>query len=138
MNVTVTMEIPVEKLPDLAKVLSGLEVKEEKKKAKPAKKEEPVPVPEVPAVVAEPSEPAETVPAIGPGTEQITKDPEPKTGSDSVKVTKAMLRARGIELTKADKTDAIEGIFKQFGAKRLGDIKEENYEEVYKLMGELL
>ena len=122
MNVTVTMEIPVEKLPDLAKVLSGLEAKEEKKKAKPVKKEEPVPVPEVPAVVAEPE------------TEQITKDPEP----ESVKVTKAMLRARGIELTKADKTDAIEEIFKQFGAKRLGNVKEENYEEVYRLMGELL
>lgn len=122
MNVTVTMEIPVEKLPDLAKVLSGSEVKEEKKKAKPVKKEEPVPVPEVPAVVAEPE------------PESFNKDPEPK----AEKVTKAMLRARGIELTKADKTDAIEGIFKQFGAKRLGDVKEENYEEVYKLMGELL
>lgn len=134
MNVTVTMEIPVEKLPDLAKVLSGSEVKEEKKKAKPVKKEEPVPVPEVPAVVAEPSEPAKAVPAIGPGAEQITKDPEP--GAE--KVTKAMLRARGIELTKANKTDAIEEIFKQFGAKRLGDVKEENYEEVYKQMGELL
>lgn len=135
MNVTVTMEIPVEKLPDLAKVLLGSEVKEEKKKAKKA---DPVPVPEVPAVVAEPSEPAKTVPAIGPGTEQITKDPEPEDKSDSVKVTKAMLRARGIELTKANKTDAIEEIFKQFGAKRLGDVKEENYEEVYKQMGELL
>lgn len=125
MNVTVTMEIPVEKLSDLAKVLSGLEAKEEKKKTKPVKKEEPVPVPEVPAVVAEPEQIT---------LEQITKDPEP----EAVKVTKAMLRARGIELTKANKTDAIEEIFKQFGAKRLGDVKEENYEEVYKQMGELL
>lgn len=127
MNVKVTMEIPMEKLPDLAKVLSELEAKEEN----------PVPVPEVPAVVAEPSKPrrsAKAVPANEPEPEQITKDPEP----EAVKVTKAMLRARGIELTKADKTDAIEGIFKQFGAKRLGDVKEENYEEVYKLMGELL
>jgi hypothetical protein len=49
-----------------------------------------------------------------------------------------MLRARGIELTKAEKTGAIEEIFKKFGAKRLGDVKEENYEEVYKLMGEQL
>ena len=122
MNVTVTMEIPVEKLPDLAKVLLGSEVKEEKKKAKKA---DPVPVPEVPAVIAEPEQIT---------LEQITKDPEP----EAVKVTKAMLRARGIELTKANKTDAIEGIFKQFGAKRLGDVKEENYEEVYKQMGELL
>lgn len=137
MNVTVTMEIPVEKLPDLAKVLSGLEVKEEKKKAKPVKKEEPVPVPEIPAVVAEPSEPrrsAKAIPANEPEPEQIPKDPEP----EAVKVTKAMLRARGIELTKAEKTGAIEEIFKKFGAKRLGDVKEENYEEVYKLMGEQL
>lgn len=134
MNIKVTMEIPVEKLPDLAKVLSELEAKEEKKKAKPVKKEEPVPVPEVPAVVAEPSKPTEAVPANESEPEQVVKASEPEV----VKVTKAMLRARGIELTKADKTDAIEGIFKQFGAKRLGDVKEENYEEVYKLMGELL
>lgn len=124
MNIKVTMEIPAEKLPDLAKVLSELEAKEEK-------------VPEVPAVAVEPSKPrrsAKAVPANKPEPEQITKDPEP----EAVKVTKAMLRARGIELTKADKTDAIEGIFKQFGAKRLGDVKEENYAEVYKMMGDLL
>ena len=137
MTITVSMDIPLEKLTDLAKALSELELEEEAKKVgfkTKKKKADPVPVPEVPAVVAEPAEPAKAVPANEPEPEQVTKDPEPK----AVKVTKAMLRARGIELTKAEKTGAIEEIFKKFGAKRLGDVEEENYEEVYKLMGEQL
>ena len=110
MNVRVTLDLPAERLPDLTKWLA-----EPSNEAVPARSEAPVPVPEVPAVVAAP----------------VTSKPDEK-------ITKTMIRARGLELTKAGKSDALGDIFKKFGASKLSDLKEENYEEAYGLMGGLL
>ena len=80
--------------------------------------EAPVPVPEVPAVVAVPVE---------------EKKPEPA----APKVTKTMIRARGIELTQAGKKAELNEVFKKFGAEKLSAVKEEDYEAVYKALGAL-
>ena len=48
-----------------------------------------------------------------------------------------MIRAKGLELTQAGKKDTLEAVFKKFGADKLRDIKEEDYAEVYTLLGEL-
>lgn len=122
MKITVTMEIALEKLPALTKALEGLA-------------EDPVPVPEVPAVVAAPSEPVVRRSAEGPGA--VQKEPASVDQRDEP-VTKTMIRARGLELTKAGKTAELGDVFKKFGAEKLSGLKEENYEEAYCLMGELL
>lgn len=113
-KVKVTMEIPVEMLTELQALLTDNlpSINDLERK--------PVPVPEVPAVVAKP--------------EQIIKETESKP----VKVTKTMIRARGLELTKTGEAGTLEDIFKKFGAEKLSDLKEEDYEEAYKLMGGLL
>lgn len=108
MNVRVTIDLPAEKLSELQALLVT----------------EPVPVPEEPAVVAapkniEPERPRET-----------TKNdkPQPKT------VTKEMIRAKGIEITKAGKQDQLAAVFKQFGAANLRSVKEEDYAAVYEML----
>ena len=110
MNVTVTMEIPVEKLTDLQALLSS-------------ESEALVPVPEVPAVVAAPVEEKkpELVAQVSPAQE----------------VTKSMIRAKGLELTQAGKKAELEAVFKKFGAAKLRDLKEEDYAEAYRLLGEI-
>jgi hypothetical protein len=80
--------------------------------------EAPVPVPEVPAVVAAPVE---------------EKKPKPA----AQKVTKTMIRARGIELTQAGKKAELNEVFRKFGAEKLSAVKEEDYEAVYEALGEL-
>lgn len=107
MNVRVTIDLPAEKLSELQALLVT----------------EPVPVPEEPAIVAapkiEPERPRET----------------PKTDkSQSVSITKEMIRARGIEITKAGKQDQLAAVFKQFGAANLRSVKEEDYEAVYEML----
>lgn len=110
MKVKITMEIPVEKLTDLQALLSS-------------EHEAPVPVPEIPAVVAEPIE---------------EKKPEPKAPETvAPKVTKTMIRARGIELTQAGKKAELNEVFRKFGAEKLSAVKEEDYEAVYAALGEL-
>lgn len=110
MKVKITMEIPVEKLTDLQALLSS-------------GPEAPVPVPEVPAIVAAPVEEKKTEPAA-----QVSKAP---------KVTKTMIRARGIELTQAGKKAELNEVFRKFGAEKLSAVKEEDYEAVYAALGEL-
>jgi hypothetical protein len=108
MNVRVTIDLPAEKLSELQALLVT----------------EPVPVPEEPAVVAmpksiEPERPRET-----------PKNDKPKL----VLVTKEMIRARGIEITKAGKQDQLAAVFKQFGAANLRSVKEEDYAAVYEML----
>lgn len=122
MNVTITMEIPVEKLTDLQALLSS----------------EPVPVPEVPAIVAAPA-PSDPVrmadePAKKPGP--IQQEPEQSDPADEP-VTKSMIRAKGLELTQAGKKAELEAVFKKFGAAKLRDLKEEDYAGAYRLLGEI-
>ena len=114
MNVRITLDLPATRLPDLAKWLE-----EPSSAAASGLSEAPVPVPETPAIVAL-SKPVETLP-----------DPP-------ITVTKTMIRARGLELTKAGESASLGEIFRKFGAEKLSDLKEENYEEAYRLMGELL
>lgn len=122
MNVTITMEIPVEKLTDLQVLLSS----------------GPVPVPEVPAVVAvpAPSDPVRVAekPAEKPGP--VQQEPEQNDPADEP-VTKSMIRAKGLELTQAGKKAELEAVFKKFGAAKLRDLKEEDYAEAYRLLGEI-
>ena len=128
MNVTITMEIPVEKLTELQALLTGnlpsihdLE-------------REPVPVPEEPAVVAVPSTPAEQAPTAGESSGEPEKSDSSVPGEP---VTKSMIRAKGLELTQAGKKAELEAVFKKFGAAKLRDLKEEDYAEAYRLLGEL-
>lgn len=116
MNIRVTLDIPAERLPDLAKWLEELSSEERSNTCA-------VPVPEAPAVVVEPGQPAAV---------QASSEPA------AVKITKTMIRARGLELTKAGKTDELGEVFKKFGADKLSSLKEADYEEAYSLMGELL
>lgn len=128
MNVTITIEIPVEKLTDLQTLLNGdlpsihdLE-------------REPVPVPEEPAVVAVPNTPAGQAPAAGESSGEPEKSDSPVPEEP---VTKSMIRAMGLELTQAGKKAELEAVFKKFGAAKLRDLKEEDYAEAYRLLGEL-
>lgn len=122
MNVRITIDLPAEKLSELQAMLTGnlpsindLE-------------REPVLVPEEPAVVAAPK---------SKEPKPVAKKPEKANGKSAekpAKVTKEMIRARGIEITKAGKQDQLAAVFKQFGAANLRSIKEENYEAVYEML----
>ena len=110
MTVKITMEIPVEKLTELQALLNS-EV------------EMPVPVPEVPAVVVAPIE---------------EKKPEPvKQEEAPAKITKTMIRAKGIELTQAGKKAELTEVFNRFGAEKLSAVKEEDYAAIYAALEEL-
>ena len=125
MNITITMEIPVEKLTELQALLNGdLPSIHDLERA-------PVPVPEAPAVVAAPmaEEPARK---SGP----VQQEPEQSDPADEP-VTKSMIRAKGLELTQAGKKAELEAVFKKFGAAKLRDLKEEDYAEAYRLLGEI-
>lgn len=129
MNVRVTIDLPAEKLSELQALLVT----------------EPVPVPEEPAVVAAPNKPRRVSSEAGKRNEssvdevartdaESNKPAERKPDNKPVKVTKEMIRARGIEITKAGKQDQLAAVFKQFGAANLRSIKEEDYEAVYKML----
>ena len=116
-TVKITIDLPTDRLADLQKFLEGKPSAPAAVK-KPAKKEEPVPVPETPAVVEKPTQ-AEEKPA-------------------EAKVDKSMLRAKGVEITKAGKQAELREIFKKFDATNLSSLAEEHYAEAYKLMEELI
>lgn len=122
MNVRITIDLPAEKLSELQALLTGnlpsihdLE-------------REPVPVPEEPAVT------------VTPTNGNPTAEPEPvsekrtENNDKSSKITKEMIRAKGIEITKAGKQDQLAAVFKQFGAANLRSIKENDYEAVYEML----
>ena len=53
-------------------------------------------------------------------------------------VTKADLRALGVKLTKAGKTDDLKRAFGTFGAAKLGEVKEEDYPALKKVLEDLI
>lgn len=120
-TVKITIDLPVNRLADLQRFLlnetPGLQMMVDA----------PVPVPEVPAVVAAPSEPEPTVAEPEPAN----AEPEPTP----VKVTKTMIRALGVEYTKAGKQKELAEVFAKFGASSLSKLEEKDYAEVYKLLG---
>lgn len=129
MNVRVTIDLPAEKLSELQALLTG------KLPSIHDLEREPVPVPEEPAVVAAPTtgEPKSVAKKPAKGDDKLSEKPAEKL----VKVTKEMIRARGIEITKAGKQDQLAAVFKQFGAANLRSVKEEDYEAVYKMLEEI-
>lgn len=56
------------------------------------------------------------------------KKPEPKATTPAV--TKTDLRNKGLELTKAGKSDEMKAVFEEFGAAKLSEVKEEDYAAV--------
>lgn len=53
-------------------------------------------------------------------------------------VTKADLRALGVKLTKAGKTDDLKRAFSTFGAAKLGEVKEADYPALKKVLEDLI
>lgn len=126
MNVRVTIDLPAEKLSELQALLTG------KLPSIHDLEREPVPVPEEPAVVAAPTA-AEPVTEPKPVAKKPAKT-DNKPAEKPSKVTKEMIRAKGIEITKAGKQDQLAAVFKQFGAANLRSINEEDYEAVYEML----
>jgi len=63
---------------------------------------------------------------------------ENKTEDEPLKITKEMVRAMFTKLIKAGKTKEAKEITTRYGAKRLPDLKEEDYAAAYKDAEELL
>lgn len=118
MNVRVTIELPAEKLSELQALLIG--------------KVPSVPVPEEPAVAVTPTNGKPTA-EPEPVPEKHTEDND-KSSDKPSKITKEMIRAKGIEITKAGKQDQLAAVFKQFGAANLRSINEDDYEAVYQML----
>lgn len=123
MKVTITMEIPVEKLTGLQALLSG--------DLDAAAAVTPLAALEEPAITYTPIESKPVGEGDIPGDSPAPKAAEP------VQVTKSMIRAKGLELTQAGKKAELESVFKKFGAVKLRDLKEEDYAEAYRLLGAL-
>ena len=129
-TVAITMVVPVTKLAALQDFLTAeaipadTEVSAERVAAYQAA----VPVPEEPAVVAGGAgvtEPPEAYAAHAPKPE-----PEP-----AKQITKTELRALGVELTKAGKQVELAAALGKFGANKLSEVKESDYEALYKELG---
>lgn len=120
MNIRITMEIPVEMLTELQALLTGNlpSIHDLEKEPEP---------------IAAPSS-AHTEPAAA-GDAGETEKNAPDIAD--IPVTKTMIRAKGLELTQAGKKAELEEVFKKFGAAKLRDLKEEDYAEAYRLLGEI-
>ena len=132
-TVRITIDLPVDRLADLERFLLN---------------EQPVPVPEVPAVVAEPRKPKRSTGAPKPEDKPSTPEPAVEAAEPSdepsepaapepepVKVTKSMIRALGMEYTKAGRQVELAEVFAKFGASSLSKLEEKDFPEVYKLLG---
>lgn len=69
-----------------------------------------------------------TAPEVMP----VTQEPETEKP-----VTKAEVRAKAIEITKAGKQAELKAILNDFGASKLSEIKEADFSEVYKKLSEV-
>lgn len=123
MNVRITIDLPAERLADFQAFLVE-------------KPTESVPVPEEPAVVAAPNntKPVKEPEPVAEKHAKADNKPIKKPAEPEAKVTKSMIRTKGIEITKAGKQDQLEAVFKQFGAANLRAIDEADYEAVYKML----
>lgn len=131
-TVRITIDLPVDRLADLERFLLN---------------EQPVPVPEVPAVVAEPRKPKRSNGAPKPAAEPNNESSEPAAEPsdepsepaapepEPVKITKSMIRALGMEYTKAGRQAELAEVFAKFGASSLSKLEEKDFPEVYKLLG---
>lgn len=120
-KVKVTIEIPVTKLADLQRFLSGPIAGEDFGKGYEPQMADAAPMA---ARSAEKPEPA---------TEK-----HGKSSAANEPVTKSDLRAAGVELTKADKRKELSEIFAKYGAENLRTLKEEHYAAALKDMKEAL
>lgn len=71
----------------------------------------------------------EAVPAEEESAAELTAEPP---------VTKADLRALGVKLTKAGKTNDLKRAFNTFGAAKLGEVKEKDYPALKKVLEDLI
>lgn len=71
----------------------------------------------------------EAVPAEEEPAAELTTEPP---------VTKADLRALGVKLTKAGKTEDLKRAFGTFGAAKLGEVKEEDYPALKKVLEDMI
>lgn len=74
------------------------------------------------------------------GQKMPVKEPEEEeqiTIPATVTVTKNLLRAKGIEITKAGKQDQLKAAFEKFGATKLSEVDEASYEDLYKELEEI-
>lgn len=92
---------------------------------------EPIKTSITPAVVA--AEPESPAPAI------VEAEPEPAAEEPQEKpVTKETLRALGVKLTKAGRTDDLKKAFSTFGAAKLGEVKDADYPALKKVLEDMI
>ena len=119
-TITLTLEATPENIRKIAALYE--EEKPEKPKRKAAKAEEAEAKAKAPA-------PAEKeAPAEKPAKEA---KPDPAPEKAEKKITKADIRKLGLALTKADKTEELSEALSSFGAKKLSEVKEEDYAALY-------
>lgn len=87
--------------------------------------------------------PAETSPEATNDAKPVTEAPLTKVEpaveiAPEPPVTKADLRALGVKLTKAGKTDDLKRAFSTFGAAKLGEVKEADYPALKKVLEDLI
>ena len=69
---------------------------------------------------------------------KAAKKKEKKPEAETPEVTKTDLRNKGLELTKAGKSDEMKAVFEEFGAAKLSEVKEEDYAAVMEKLEALL
>ena len=72
-----------------------------------------------------------------PAPEQEKPEDTPPWEDEPKTVTLSELRKKGTELTKAGKLPALQAVFAEFGAKKLSQIAERDYQAVMKKLEEL-
>ena len=65
-----------------------------------------------------------------PKKKKAAKKEKAEPEAEAPTVTKTQLRDKGLELTKAGKSDEMKAVFEEFGASKLSQVKEEDYPAV--------
>lgn len=120
MTLTITMEATPENL-DKIKALLGEDVKVEAPAPKAATKKEP----------------AKKTKGTAPEPEATEEEAPTEEAPAKEKVTKTDVRAIALKLSKAGKSEELREVFSKFGAENLSGLKEEDYPEVIKALGEI-
>lgn len=76
-----------------------------------------------------------TAPAAQPADPTVTEAMAP---AEEKVITKAEVRAKAIEITKAGKQAELKQVLSDFGAAKLSEIKEIDYSEVYAKLSEVI
>ena len=98
---------------------------------------------EIKEVTDKDTELADSAPEDSPEGEESKTEDKPQANIDKTpdaveKITKEMVRAAFTKLIKSGKQKEAKELTKKYGASRLPDIKEENFEAIYKEAEELL